>query len=89
MRFSLNGSRGLDIFAVGYPASHDIICESNRSIDTIEETISKGSSGLSYNAITDQYSYIWKTNKIWKYSCRQLIVLLKDGTYHNASFNLK
>lgn len=86
VKFSLNGNQGLDIFVVGYPVSQNIGCDSNKHIDPIEETAD--SSNLSYNATTDQYRYIWKTDKAWKNSCRQLIMLLKDDTYHNASFNL-
>jgi alpha-tubulin suppressor-like RCC1 family protein len=89
VKFSLNGNQGIDIFEAGFPASQNIACDSSKSADPIEDIAAAGSSGLSYNATIDQYSYIWKTNKEWKNSCRQLVVLLKDGTYHNASFNLK
>lgn len=88
-KFSLNGDRGLDIFAVGYPVSQKVDCISGHSIGPIEDTATAGVSSLSYNATIDQYSYIWKTDKAWKNTCRQLTILLKDSTYHNASFNLK
>lgn len=88
IKFSLNGNQGLDIFTVGYPASQNIGCDSSEPIDPIEETVVAGSSSLSYNATTDKYSYVWKTDKAWKNSCRQLTALLKDGTYHNASLSL-
>lgn len=86
VKFSLYGDQSLDIFATGYPASQKIDCNSNVLIDLINETVTTGSSGLSYNATTDQYNYVWKTDKIWANSCRQLTVKLKDNTYHNASF---
>ena len=35
----------------------------------------------------DQYTYVWKTNKAWAGTCRQLVVKLDDGTYHRANFN--
>lgn len=89
VKFSLNGGQGLDIFAIDYPKSQNIDCISRVPIDTIEETVTAGSSSLSYNATIDQYNYIWKTDKAWKNTCRQLTILLKDGTYHNASFYLK
>lgn len=88
VRFSLNGNQGLDIFAAG-PVSQNIVCDSSKPIDPVEETVTADSSGLSYNPTIDQYSYVWKTNKNWNKGCRQLIVLLKDGTYRNASFNVK
>lgn len=86
VKFSLSGNQGLDIFAANYPVSQKINCDSNAPIDGIEETTKAGSSSLSYNATIDQYNYVWKTDKTWAGSCRQLSVLLKDGTYHNASF---
>ena len=46
-------------------------------------------SGLTYDASTDQYNYVWKTEKAWVGSCRQLVVKLKDGTEHLASFEFK
>jgi hypothetical protein len=88
-KFSLGGYQGLDIFTSGYPASQKIDCASNIPIGIVEGTVTAGSSNLSYNATADQYNYIWKTDKGWAGSCRQLIVQLKDGTYHNASFNFK
>lgn len=86
VKFSLNGDQGIDIFAIGYPASQKIDCDSNVPTDPINETITAGSSSLSYNATIDQYNYVWKTDKAWVNSCRQLIVKLKDETYHNVSF---
>jgi hypothetical protein len=32
------------------------------------------------------YSYIWKTNKAWKNSCRELQLTLSDGKTHLAQF---
>ena len=36
-----------------------------------------------------QYSYIWKTDKDWAGTCRELRVLLVDGTLHTARFKFK
>lgn len=87
VKFSLDGDQGLDIFIAGYPASQNIYCDSNAPIDPVEETSTAGSSSLSYDAISDQYNYVWKTDKTWAGgSCRELKVKLKDGTSHNALF---
>ena len=29
-----------------------------------------------------QYTYPWKTNKLWAYTCRTFVLKLADGTYH-------
>lgn len=53
------------------------------------ETVTAGSSSISYDVAADIYNYVWKTDKTWYNSCRQLMVKLKDDTYHNASFKFK
>jgi hypothetical protein len=89
VKFSLSGNKGLAIFAAGYPASQPIACSSGSPTDAIEETVTAGGSSLSYDATADQYSYVWKTDKAWKGTCRQLIVKLTDGTEHIAYFQFK
>jgi hypothetical protein len=89
VKFSLNGDRGLSIFAAGYPISRQISCLTSDPLDSIEETVTAGSSSLSYDPATDRYVYVWKTNKAWAGTCRQLIVQLNDGTSHVAYFKLK
>jgi hypothetical protein len=32
------------------------------------------------------YTYVWKTNKFWAGSCRQLVVMLIDGSSPIANF---
>ena len=85
MKFSLNGDQGLEIFDLNYPKSEPIACEAIGSVDAIEQTTSANSSGLTYDATTDQYIYVWRTNKDWR-GCRQLVVKLNDGTEHRANF---
>ncbi|HLF73139.1 MAG TPA: PxKF domain-containing protein, partial [Anaerolineales bacterium] len=87
VKFSLDGDYGLNIFAAGYPKSEAIACPSSTDpVDNIEETVTAGSSSLSYDPLTDTYTYVWKTNKSWANSCRQLVILLNDGTFHRANF---
>jgi len=89
VKFSLNGDQGLDIFAAGYPKSQYIACDSTAALDGIEVTLTAGSSSLSYDPSTDTYTYVWKTDKAWANTCRQLVVKLNDGTYHQANFKFK
>jgi hypothetical protein len=86
IKFSLGGDYGLDIMADGYPASTTIACDNSAPTGTIEETVSAGSSSLSYDPDSDQYTYVWKTNKGWANSCRVLTIMLDDGSVHQASF---
>jgi YVTN family beta-propeller protein len=88
VKFSLGGDQGLDIFALGYPASTPVTCGTTAG-DAIEQTVTAGSSSLTYDAATDQYTYVWKTEKAWAGTCRTLVVKLDDGTYHQANFQFK
>ena len=87
VKFSLGGDKGLGVFAEGYPRSRTISCDSEAPMDTIEQTVSASSSGLSYDTSSDQYTYVWKTHKSWT-GCRQLEMVLKDGSLHEANFKL-
>ncbi len=86
VKFSLSGDQGLDIFATGYPKSETIACNSTDPVNGVDETATAGSSSLSYDPVTDTYTYVWKTDKAWTDSCRQLVVKLNDGMFYRANF---
>jgi hypothetical protein len=98
VKFKLGGDQGLDIFAQAgtdgsgnptyYPTSKTIPCGSSAEVDAIESVVTAGASSLQYDASTGTYTYVWKTDKAWAGTCRQLIVQLDDGTYHRANFKL-
>ena len=48
-----------------------------------------GASGLKYDAATDQYTYVWKTDKAWAGKCATFSLQLSDGTTHTALFSFK
>lgn len=89
IKFSLGGNQGLNIFAAGSPASVQTNCVSGDPIGTPEEIQTPGQSSLSYDPGSDQYNYVWKTEKSWKNTCRELRVTLIDGTVHTAKFKFK
>ncbi len=86
VKFSLSGYQGLDIMAIGSPTSVPMTCDSTATTDDITDTITAGSSSLTYDAATAQYIYAWKTEKAWAGTCRQLRLSLKDGSVHVANF---
>jgi regulation of enolase protein 1 (concanavalin A-like superfamily) len=87
VKFSLGSNQGLHILATGYPAAQKFACGSGGgSTDPLEETVTAGNSSLQYDAATNMYTYVWKTDKTWAGTCRQLIVRLSDGTDHTALF---
>jgi hypothetical protein len=89
VKFSLSGNKGLNIFAANSPNSVQIACDNGATILPVEETLNAGSSSLSYDATSDRYNYVWKTENSWKNTCRQLNVILNDGTTHSALFKFK
>jgi hypothetical protein len=86
VKFSLGCYQGLNIMAVGYPASGPVACVAGEPTDDVEVTVTAGGSSLNYDATANQYIYVWKTDKAWAGSCRVLNVKLADGTSHYAYF---
>jgi probable HAF family extracellular repeat protein len=89
VKFSLRGDQGLDIFAEAdgssFPKSGPMPCDSKDFVDVVEQTVTANSSGLTYDASTDLYTYVWKTRRDWT-GCRQLVVRLADGKEYRANF---
>ncbi len=85
VKFSLNGDHGLNIFAAGYPKIEFVSCTAGTT-DAIETTVTAGNSNLSYDPATDQYTYVWKTDKSWANKCGNLLVTFNDGTTRTARF---
>jgi hypothetical protein len=84
VKFSLAGFQGMDILA-GAPQVVFVNCMTGPS-DPITDASTAGNSGLHYDATTDQYIYVWKTDRNWAGKCAKLVVTLKDGTSHEAWF---
>lgn len=89
VRFSVGGYHGNDVLASGYPASQRVACGSGADSDRVTETASPGLAGLSYDAVSDQYTHVWKTDGAWRGTCRAFILKLNSGETHTATFLLK
>ena len=85
VKFSLGGDRGRAIFAVGFPTSAQVTCPAGTTPTSPVATTS-AKSGLSYNALTGIYTYVWETKASWKGTCRLLRVKLADNSVREASF---
>jgi len=88
VKFSLSGDKGLDILAPGYPKVLLLDCTSNAGSE-VQETTTAGDSTLQYDPGSDRYTYVWKTEKAWAGTCRQLVIKLNDETVHIARFKFK
>jgi len=89
VKFSLGGDFGLSIFASGYPKSQVVTCDSTAPVDGVEVTVSAGGSSLQFDPTTGLYTYIWKTDKAWAGTCRQLVIGFADGSFARANFKFK
>jgi probable HAF family extracellular repeat protein len=89
VRFSLGGDFGRAIFAPGYPTSQAVSCDTSAPIDTVESTIDPAASSLSYDPLSNRYTYIWSTTPSWEGTCRQLAIRLSDNTTHSAIFRFR
>jgi hypothetical protein len=89
VKFGLGGFQGYDIFAPGSPSSAQTGCVAGAPVDDIETTVTAGGSSLSYDAASDTYTYVWKTDKAWAGQCRTFTVTTADGGAHTARFQLK
>jgi uncharacterized protein len=88
VKFSLGGYRGMNIFAGGYPRSIGMACGAAAVSGPAEATGTPGQSGLSYDAATDTYTYVWRTNRAWSGSCRDLVIRFNDaGSEYRARFH--
>jgi uncharacterized membrane protein len=85
VKFSLHGKQGTNVLAAGYPRSKTVAC-TLASTQGGETTRSAGGTGLFYSKGADRYNYVWKTDKAWGGTCRQLMVGLTDGSIHTALF---
>jgi hypothetical protein len=89
IKFSLSGNKGSNIFEAGYPASQQIACSDGAPASEIEQTVTADRSSLSYDAESDTYIYVWKTDESWAGTCRQLIVRLNDGSERVVFFKFR
>lgn len=87
VKFKLGGDKGLNVLADGYPKSGTASCASAST--EIEQTVSSATSALTYDPVSTQYTYTWKTTTTLK-GCRDLLLRFRDGSSQlRAMFNLR
>ena len=90
VKFKLGGYQGLGVLAAGYPKSAEFPCGS-APVDVVPDAelasiFSASGNGLSYDMLSEEYSYVWKTDKAWAGKCRQLVVKFVDGQSRFVNF---
>lgn len=91
LRFSLHGNQGLDIFTTSAPTVEQVDCATGVPVNgaTLTDTSTAGNSGLEYDATSDTYTYVWKTDKTWAGTCQQFSLGLNDGSTHTVTFQFQ
>jgi hypothetical protein len=79
VKFSLGGDRGLDVVARA----------AWRPCGVTTNDSSPAFGSLSYSAGPDRYVYMWQSAKSWAGSCREFLLVLRDGTTHAALVSLR
>ena len=86
IRFSLDGYRGDDVLADGYPQVAEVECGAGETPESGTPARSVWRRGLRYRPSRDRYVYWWKTKRRWAGGCRQFLLRLDDGSLHRAEF---
>jgi extracellular elastinolytic metalloproteinase len=84
VKFSIDASES-DAFAPGFPASRQVDCTTHAALGPLVPTTGMTPSDVS----TPNEIYLWRTDREWGATCRELVVGLNDGTQHNAFFQFK
>jgi hypothetical protein len=85
VRFSLGGDRGLAIFRPGFPRFVSAPCGTADQQAPVEVT-TDSPSGLSYDATTGTYTYVWKSDAALGGRCGRLELGLVDLSDQGALF---
>lgn len=89
INFSLAGNRGLNVLAYGSPNSAPSSCSTHAQRGPAVPTQSAGNVGLQYDPTTEQYTYVWKTDRSWRGTCRTLFLQLSDATTYRVAFQFR
>jgi hypothetical protein len=89
VNFSLGTYQGLGVIVPGYPTLTQVDCKSQAPVGGAIQTTTAANSGLSYDASSNTYTYLWKTDKSLGGTCQLITLLLIDGSDHLAFFQFK
>jgi uncharacterized membrane protein len=88
VRFSLGGDFGLNVFETGYPQTRDVACDPAAPAHRVNEAVNAKSSVLTFDPVTQRYTYIWKTERSSVGACAELVFRFDDGQERVVRFQL-
>ncbi len=85
--FGLDGDRGANVFADGYPTSEEIPCPAGTP-HSVPAAGAGTTPGLAFGVASGHYVFGWQTQSSWAGTCRRFEIVLNDGseTVHSADF---
>ncbi|GAA3622998.1 hypothetical protein GCM10022200_01490 [Microbacterium awajiense] len=84
--FSLGGDQGLEVVAsTRFSIDRTVTNPSGELLDAV----TAGKSSLSYDAASDQYTFVWKTNKAWANKQGHFVLTLSDGSAHEFAVTFR
>ena len=86
IRFLLGGRPRGDVVAGGSPTVQRIDCKTLEPVGEPEPASSVSRGGVHRRPESTLYTYLWRTERRWAGTCRQLNLELVDGSEHRASF---
>ncbi len=88
VKFSLDGFQGLALLD-GRPTLQRTDCTTGAAIGAPVATSAGGGGGVAYDPSTDEYTFVWKTNKAWSGWCGTFELHLADGQTHELAVRFK
>jgi probable HAF family extracellular repeat protein len=88
VRFSLGKDFGLSVFETGYPQARTVECEPTAPVHAVNEAVNAKNSGLTFDPVSQRYTYLWKTERSSVGACAELVFRFDDGQERVALFSL-
>jgi hypothetical protein len=88
VQFSLGGDFGLNVFETGYPQTRAVACDPAGSVHEVNEALNAKSNALTFDSISQRYTYVWKTERSSVGACTELVMRFDDGQERVARFQL-
>lgn len=86
IRFSLGGDPGPHSYIA---ASQAYTCGTTPPSTASLQAITRGHRAVRSNGHHDTYTFVWKTSRSWKHSCRVFVLTLDDGQTQAIAFRFK
>jgi hypothetical protein len=76
------------VFETGYPQARTVECEPTAPVHAVNEAVNAKNSGLTFDPVSQRYTYLWKTERSSVGACAELVFRFDDGQERVALFSL-